>query len=508
MKNKATPDAIQKYVSLYPELKFNQMGDTNLLCSQAGFGSYRVHSSVAGHKEALEHALISGINLIDTSANYSDGNSEQLIGKALKNLTAKKKINRDALIIVSKAGYLQGQNFQESQKRKKKNSLWPDLVEYGLGIEHCIHPEFIEDQLNRSLKRLQLKTIDFYLLHNPEYYLSWAHKVGIPLNDARQEYYQRISRAFKYLEKEVAHGRIHFYGISSNTFPGHKDDVNFTCLETVWHIADNISSNHHFRMVQMPMNLIEHQAVTTINQPSMHSTLDFACNKGLAVLINRPFNAFTNHRLFRLVDITGSLSGNLNEMENYLNELIRQENHFDHSMIDELELDKATKKTMLELFSTGSYLAVNWQKLGPYQQWIDSQSQTLVNRINHGMGILTQRLDLTDEQKKWIDYYIDTFNNALDSLTARYRVKAAREIDQFKKEIQGIDDQWDGAKKLSHKALRALRTTRGVSCVLTGIRHTDYVNDVLVELKQPVEIRDEMHSWLELKERSKGVHFE
>ncbi len=484
------------------------MGNTGILCTQAGFGSYRIHSSIPEHKEALEHAILNGINLIDTSANYSDGNSEKLIGNVIKDLIAHKKINRENIIFLTKVGYLQGGNYKESQNRKKNNIPWPDLVEFGPGIEHCIHPEFIEDQLHRSLDRLQLETIDFYLLHNPEYYLSWAHNVDISLNEARQEYYQRISQAFNYLEKEVAKGRIQYYGISSNTLPGHTDDYNFTCVETIWQIANNISSKHHFRAVQMPMNLIEHQAVTTVNQPSMQSALEFACNKGLAVLINRPFNAFINHRLFRLVDVTGSLSDNMSEMENLLNELIRQENYFDHSMIDAFEFDNSTKKTVQELFSTGSYLAINWQKLGPYQQWIDSQSRILVDRINHGMEILTRRPNLTDEQRRWIDFYVDTFNKALDSLTARYRVKAAREIDQFKKEIQGIDDQWDGAKKFSHKSLRALRTTRGVSCVLIGMRRINYVNDVLTELREPVQIRDEIHSWLELKERSKGISFE
>lgn len=508
LQNKAAPEAIHKFAEQFPELTYNPLGNTNLYCSQAGFGSYRIHHAIPQHKEALEYALLNGINLIDTSANYSDGGSEQLIGQVLNDLCAAKKIQRDVLIIISKVGYLQGQNYRESQQRKKKKSPWPDLVEYAPGIEHCIHPEFIENQLTQSLKRLRLKTIDFYLLHNPEYYLSWADKVGFQQDEARQEYYQRISRAFNYLEKETARGRIQYYGISSNTLPGHTDDANFTCLETIWHIADNISPNHHFRVVQLPLNLIEHQAVTTINQPSMQSVLDFAAKKKLAVLINRPYNAFIQNRLFRLVDITGSLAVNMDELENHLNELIRQENYFDHHMIDTFEFDETSKKEVRELFSTGSYLAVNWQKLGPYHQWIDSQSRILAGRINHGMEILTRYPELSDQQKKWIDFYIDTFNKALDGLTARYRTKAAREIDHFKKAVNGIDDQWDGVKKMSHKALRAIRTTRGVSCVLTGMRHIDYVKDILAELKEPVEIRDEMHSWLELKERSKGLYFE
>jgi aryl-alcohol dehydrogenase-like predicted oxidoreductase len=292
--NKALSKATKEFGEKYPELSYNPLGDTGLFCSQAGFGSYRIHKSIPEHKEALIYAIENGINLIDTSANYTDGSSEELIGAVLSELTTNKKIERNNLIIITKAGYLQGQNYKESQNRKNQNKTWLDLVEYGPGIEHCIHPEFLEDQLNRSLGRLQIDTIDFYLLHNPEYYLSWAHKVGISLTEARQEYYQRISQAFHYLEKEVAKGRIQYYGISSNTFPAHTDEFNYTSLETIWHIANNITSKHHFRAVQMPMNLIEHQAVTTINQPSMQSALEFACNKGLAVLINRPFNEFLN----------------------------------------------------------------------------------------------------------------------------------------------------------------------------------------------------------------------
>jgi len=40
------------------------------------------------------------------------------------------------------------------------------------------------------------------------------------------------------------------------------------------------------------------------------------------------------------------------------------------------------------------------------------------------------------------------------------------------------------------------------------MRHENYVDDILEELKHPVEIRDEMHSWLALKEQLKGLKFE
>ncbi len=249
------------------------------------------------HEKALRAAIGSGINLIDTSANYSDGGPETLVGQALEDLTDKGEVQRHQIIVISKVGYLQGENFTLSRQRKSEGRPFQDLVEVGEGLEHCIHPEFIEDQLTRSLTRLKLETVDGYLLHNPEYYLGWALKTGLSLEKARSEYYRRIGAAFEYLEKEVAKGRIRFYGISSNTFPGAAVDPEFTCLETVWKIAEDISHDHHFGLVQMPFNLVESGAALAVNQPGGKSALGFAVKKGLGVLINRPLNAFTLKKL-------------------------------------------------------------------------------------------------------------------------------------------------------------------------------------------------------------------
>lgn len=32
---------------------------------------------------------------------------------------------------------------------------------------HCIHPAFLEDQLERSLTNIGVETLDLYYLHNP-----------------------------------------------------------------------------------------------------------------------------------------------------------------------------------------------------------------------------------------------------------------------------------------------------------------------------------------------------
>ena len=78
----------------YPSLNYKNLGGTGFKISPVGFGSYRVHISVEAHHKALEHALLSGINIIDTSSNYADGGSEELIGAVLKKLSRAKKINQ------------------------------------------------------------------------------------------------------------------------------------------------------------------------------------------------------------------------------------------------------------------------------------------------------------------------------------------------------------------------------------------------------------------------------
>lgn len=246
-----------------------------------GFGGYRISIKSKTHEEALTKALELGIELIDTSSNYTNGESEELIGKCL----SKKNVKRP--IIVTKAGYLQGKNLKFAAQNI-------DLIEVNPQLKHSIHPLFLKEQITQSLERLQIDSIDYFLLHNPEYYFYKE-------NANQDEFYQRIKMAFLYLEDEVALGRIKAYGISSNNFVLNPQTKNFVDVERIVEISTSIKADHHFKMIQFPFNLIEIGALEKFNSPL--SFIDKCRMHNLITVSNRPLNAFTNNQLVRLATV-------------------------------------------------------------------------------------------------------------------------------------------------------------------------------------------------------------
>jgi len=97
-----TIEATSKRSENFPNIKFKMLDKTGLLASICRFGFYRINDTITGHHKAMELALANGINLIDTSANYTDGGSEKLIGNVLHNPFLKGELIPNDLIIFAK----------------------------------------------------------------------------------------------------------------------------------------------------------------------------------------------------------------------------------------------------------------------------------------------------------------------------------------------------------------------------------------------------------------------
>jgi hypothetical protein len=464
----------------------------------AGFGCYRVSAGVSLHVRALQRALASGINLIDTSANYGDGGSEEMVGQVLAHMIESGELRREAVVVVSKAGYLQGRNYALSQERKHQGRPFPGLVPYGEGLAHCIHPEFLQDQLTRSLERLQLQTLDVFLLHNPEYYLNWAVKNGTSPGPSQTEYYRRIENAFRHLEGEAASGRIRWYGISSNTFPAAASDPQFTCLERVWAIAESISKEHHFGVVQLPMNLFERGAVLNRNQPSGLSALELARQKNLGVMINRPLNAVTGNRLVRLVEAAEKTGVSAEEVTERIQALADSEMVFISRFLPELGVDSSLDARIQAQLLAADALRQTWRSFSGYDHWRQVRDDYLLPRIHGVLEFLDAQAAGSRELSAWRDTYTGALQATFEALGGFHAQAAARKTEMIKSALAAADPDWSGDASLSRLAVRALYSTAGVACVLVGMRRPDYVEEVLAEMNTPVSSKDRQESWQKL----------
>jgi aryl-alcohol dehydrogenase-like predicted oxidoreductase len=119
--------------------------------------------------------------------------------------------------------------------------------------------DFLEDQLEQSLKNLQMECVDIYYIHNPEVQLE-----HIP----RKYFYAQLHDAFKMLEHKVDEGKIHYYGLATwNGLVVYPDDKQHLPLTGVVELACMAGGdNHHFRFVQAPLNFKLLDAYTSHNQ--------------------------------------------------------------------------------------------------------------------------------------------------------------------------------------------------------------------------------------------------
>lgn len=495
IQGQATGAGTAAYAKQHPHLQYLPLQEQGLLVSQAGFGCYRVDVSVEAHRQALRQALLSGVNLIDTSANYSDGGSEELVGRVLAEMIRAGEISREQVVVVSKVGYLQGQNYEISQLRKKEGHPFPDLVLYSQGLEHCIHPEFLADQLTRSLARLEMETLDCYLLHNPEYYLGWAQHQGLLVDEARAEYYRRIELAFRHLEREVERGRIRSYGISSNTFPVAVGDYQFTSLETVWSIAESVSPTHHFRVIQLPMNLYETGGMTERNQSTGETVIEFAKDKGLGVLINRPLNAFHKNKLIRLADVEVPPQEEIEKIPGLLRGLVQMEADLQESLLPRLELEASEREQVVDKVAAGVLLEQHWRSFSSGEHWRDVQAQFLVPTVQRGIQMLLQKQEQTEDVAAWIESYAEQVNHVMQMISLYYQAQAAQDVEAIKSRVRQVDGEWGSGQTLSQMAIRALRSTTGITTVLVGMRQESYLLDVVEELSRQVARSDHSSAW-------------
>ncbi len=163
-----------------------------------GWGPTDDEESVA----AIRHAIDSGINWIDTAAQYGLGHSEEVVGRAVKGM----RTGEDVFVFTKCGGFFR-----------------PELGK----VVYDLRPKSIAQECEDSLRRLGLDTIDLYQIHWPD------NSTGTAIEDS-----------WDALQRLVDAGKVRWIGVS-----------NFGI-----EFLDRCEALHHVTSLQPPLSLVKRAA--------------------------------------------------------------------------------------------------------------------------------------------------------------------------------------------------------------------------------------------------------
>src|SRR5688572_31566392 len=140
-------------------VQYRRLGKSDLQISPIVFGAMALGGKSANHDEetrvrTMQAAFDRGINAIDTAPLYEFGQSERIVGRALKG-------RRDRIVVMTKVGLRWDDDFGDvlfeffddgRRRAVRKNS----------------RPDSIRLEVDRSLERLGIDTIDLVQVHHPD----------------------------------------------------------------------------------------------------------------------------------------------------------------------------------------------------------------------------------------------------------------------------------------------------------------------------------------------------
>ena len=159
-----------QYRQLAPGLEVSEVGFGNWTVTTGWWGDYTEDQAIALHRAAFD----AGITFFDTSNAYREGYGEQVLGRALAEV-------RDQVVIATKFGY--DLDATDSRRGQQERPHRTDITS-------------VRTDLDDSLRRLGVDTIDVLQLHNPR----MGH-----LDD---------DELFAFLDEAKAAGKIRSYGIA------------------------------------------------------------------------------------------------------------------------------------------------------------------------------------------------------------------------------------------------------------------------------------------------------
>lgn len=182
-------------------MKYRKLGKTGLKVSEICLGTMTFGNQIdeAESIKLIRWTIDAGINFIDTADMYVDGRTEEIVGKALKEV-------RQSVVLATKVGAWQS---------------GPDVNDIGLSRKH------IMDAIEGSLRRLGTDYIDIYYTHMPD-------------NTTP------IEETLRALDDLIRQGKVRYIGCSNY--------LAWQLCKALW-VSDNKNLGR-FDCIQPPYNLI------------------------------------------------------------------------------------------------------------------------------------------------------------------------------------------------------------------------------------------------------------
>jgi aryl-alcohol dehydrogenase-like predicted oxidoreductase len=172
------PEPYRLISAMEDDMQYRTLGETGLAVSRLAFGAmtftagdrsigsiYKAEAGVAD--QLIGQALDAGVNFFDTSDAYASGQSERILGAALK-------ARRNDVVIATKVGFRTG----------------PALTQAGLSRRHIVW------SVEESLKRLGSEWIDVYIVH-------------------KEDSYTPLEETLSALDAVVRSGKVRYIGFSN-----------------------------------------------------------------------------------------------------------------------------------------------------------------------------------------------------------------------------------------------------------------------------------------------------
>ena len=272
----ATPEGTKKFAERQnKDTKKNYKTVQDLTLSNLGIGTYLGNPDSETDylvQNAVKKSILGGVNVVDSAINYRAQKAERSVGNTIAQLIDNNDISREEVFVSTKNGYVtnDGDIKEDLMQYIMREYGKPGIVKEG-DISpgyHCMTLPYLNDQLERSLKNLGLSCIDLMYLHN-----SVEGQTHIP----REQFLKNLRDVFDFYEKKRKDGKIRFYGMATwECFRVTQENPLFLQLSEVMDLATEMGGTEHgFRFIQLPFNLMFDQAYLTKNHTVNGKTVSF-----------------------------------------------------------------------------------------------------------------------------------------------------------------------------------------------------------------------------------------